>query len=861
MSTTHVDEPPDAPDAVSADERHPTDRGPGRLEDPPDDGSSPGASGSGFDREEEPKGTGEPEEAEWALGAHINQVRGESFWGNSFEIGGNRSIHNDTTVNAAIHFGATGSVTSRALRRSDFEARARETLHMVEENLLAAENDIGTVLEHAERDRFVIVTGERGLGKGALCTLVAARLADRDERIEQALLSTGYEPSVRWEPQVWFGEKGEYARAVLVFEDLLEEASGDLRSFFRRLDAQRLAALSAALHDANSYLLISADPTCLAENAKRLDGLGVRCAIEAPDEDLLVRILYRRLNRWQGDPERSAWWAAAEELLEDRAIWLAARLRTLPRAVFFVDHLLVGVVRDDVELVKAIDSLEDVESWLLTDLPEKKTHWSFVLALVLASTDSRERWVPWSLFHRLWRAVEDRLSTEQRWWKDDEERPLDRMKVDDHFLRITRAEVRTRAFPAGQAVRFVARETVDGLWRVLTGPGRAVLAILQPLVTEWMAAEDVDARELGARMLGRFGELEPERLVRAQIERQLSEDQGDERIASIVVGALSTGNPAYVDHCFELVRSAAADRDVSREPRKLRKMRALRALAWIGAADPERVLKIVEDLLTTRLEALDRPLASASRKIEKKQGRQLVAEEKQRPDGRGSEWWLLPWLDYGLLSEDAEDARGLLFGCRFILVGLVFGGHATRVFGALTSWLERDEPAVTPWITLTSLRKGGVLEAVERFPASLSWHDPESDGERSETCSRILIAVEGAEDVKTLAQFLEVSYARCSDLPPTLRVAMRRLIVETLTAWLAQGTVVPPIRDEARAIFRCLLAGPEASLREEVFELLRRASKERDDEQRERTAELALDILRADLLGLPDEVVAELPAG
>lgn len=853
MSTPHVDEPPDAPDAVSDDERHPTDRGPGRSEDPTHEGPPPGDDGSG----PESKESREPEEGDWALGAHINQVRGESFWGNSFEIGGNRSIHNDTTFNNAFHFGVTGSIPLRALRRSDFETRSRDDLRRAEETLIA-DGQVDAVLEHAERDRFVIVTGERCLGKGALCTLVAARLADRDERIEQALLSTGYEPSVRWEPQVWFGEKGEYAGAVVIFEDLLEEASGDLRSFFRRLDAQRLAALSAALHDADSYLLISADPTCLAENAKRLDGLGVRCAIEAPEEVLLLRALYRRLNRWQGDPERSEWWTAAEELLDDRATWLAARLRTLPRAVFFVDHLLIGVVRDDVELAKAIDSLEDAESWLLTDLPEKKTHWSFVLALVLASTDSRERWVPWSLFHRLWRGVEDRLSTEQRWWKDDEERPLDRMKVDDHFLRITRAEVRTRAFPAGQAVRFVARETVDGLWRVLTGPGRAVLAILQPLATEWMAAEDVDARELGARMLGRFGELEPERLVRAQVERQLSEEQGDERIASIVVGAVSTGNQAYVDHCFELVRSAAADQDVSREPRKLRKMRALRALAWIGAADPERVLKIVEGLLTTRLETLDRRLASASRKVEKAVERRLAEEGKQSPAEYESEKWLPRCLNEILLP---EDARGSLFGCRFILVGLVFGGHATRVFGALTSWLERDEPTVTPWITLTSLRKGGVLEAVERFPVSLSWHDPESDGERSETCSRILIALEGAEDVKTLARFLEVSYAKCPDLPPTLRVAMRRLIVETLTAWLAQGAVVPPIRDEARAIFRCLLAGPEASLREEVFELLRRASKERDDEQRERTAELALDILRADLLGLPDEVVAELPAG
>jgi hypothetical protein len=731
------------------------------------------------------------------------------------------------------YLGAAGAgawPSHREMTREDFDVLPADGLYGLQASLVVHEEAVAPVLECMEAHRLALVVGERGLGKGALCRYAAARVAERDPSVEELLVAGRLERELRWRPERFCGEDGDLAHRILVFEDALEEGNRDAARFVERLDEARVQGLQGALQDSGTYLLLSFDVERFPGRREKLSRLGVLAGVEPPSSRHVSQALHRRLAGRRIELERNdpELFEAAEGLLEERGEWLAIQLRTYPRAVRFADELLLPVARGELTLEQAVDRLEDLEYWLLAELPEDSPLWCFVLALVLASTDARFRWVPWLPFHRLWRSVERAIAGEIR-DGDEEGRPfrdLSRLVVDRRFLVRARSEARRLPYPAGEAVRFVDPIMAERLWRLLLGPGRALLATLVPRLEDLTRDDDLDLRSLAARALGRAGRMEPRAVSGRWIKRWLTPKSADAPVllGEMLGASLAAEDPEYAAGCFEEVRRAAASgKDSEASP-------AFFALAIAGRADPERVLRDLRKILTERIaprgESAGTPASWIYSRIE--------AEAKKRASSGPDP--MHPTV--GQLEAAASAFLGpkgavVLDGSRYTLAGLCFGGNPLLVLAHLADWMAGGGPAaLAPWAAFLVLRDGGMLRLVERFPVRATPGDETADGapDRPKAWSRILLAADDEEDVAGLATFVEAAFAACEPFPGRLRMRLRENLLGVLGGWARSAEVVSALRPRAVSLFSRLLETPEDELKKAVFDMLRAGDFEKPEQ-------------------------------
>jgi hypothetical protein len=725
-------------------------------------------------------------------------------------------------------------ILRRELSSQDFEPLPAEQLRGRERDLVPVEEDLALVAECLAHRRISVVVGDKGLGKGALCMLAAARIVERDPAVREVLIASALDRTVRWRPDGWFGGKRGHRRRILVFEDVFDDGNPDLARYFDRLDETRLDSVRTRLVDSDCYLLLTTAPEPLEVRRERLRRLGVLCEVALPSESTLLRVLHRRLVLRPvavDDGTDAQAESEAQKLLDKRGSWLAVRLRTIPRTVRFVDEMLGPVCRGEVALERALDSLDDLDHWVLSELPKEPARWTFVLALVLASADPRSRWVPWLLLHGLWRIVEEALQQELHWWGEEEARPLKRLVVDRGFLASTRAEVRRLPYPIGDAVRFVDPRTAERLWRVLLAPGRALLAVLLSRVITLADSEHSPLRPIAARAIGRIGEIEPARLVLSRLSEALDTDGDLTGLGETLVGVLSSEDRTYVAGSLDRLQSVAASGAL--EP----KARALAVLPSLGSADPEQALDMLERLLEARFARVEVDPAAVKHRLNTLFEQ---AESGQEPGMRSVEA-----LTRGVLDPDVQV---LLDGTQFVILGLCFAGHGAPAFRRLAKGLASGSPRVSPWIALLVLRDRGILAILEAHPLRVPVSDTDADVPRTAKASRLLLAAEEPEDVAALSESLETAYAASESFPLRLRSRLRENLLSKLEGWIRQGARLPLLRGTVRRLLADLRDCADPGLRTAVFDLLRRLSQQPSSSESPR--ELALEILRT---GVPGE--------
>jgi hypothetical protein len=723
-------------------------------------------------------------------------------------------------------FFAEGRLPEHDLRREDFdEIWSAERLGGLEGSSLIDEDQVTEVLARLERFRVLLLAGPRGLGKGGLGLLAATRITIR-EGLEEVLGAGALDRSVRLRTDSLFDAEGEYSRRVLFFEDFHDDGNPSLGGLIRRLDAPRLQALTGQLETAGSYLVLTSAPDRLPDRLERLRSLGIAFEIQPPSEADLVRVLkqqaaLRRVELDRRDPDLAG---QVDAVLDEHGRRLAVEIRTIPRAVRFVDELLIPLAQGELTLEQAMDRLDDVERWLLSELPRKgedsedRTLWSFTLALVLASAHPHVRWVPWTALHTLWRVVEKVLDRELGGGPDGEVpsvgRPLGRLIVDRPFLDRVRAEAGRLAYPIGEAVRFCDPATADRLWRVLLGPGRALLSTFASEVTRLAGSEDPVLRRIAARCLGRMGELQPQAIVLPRFERwqESGSDEDSFAMGEMAIGALASDDRDYVNGCLERLRRVVETAVVEGSTS------GFMALVPLGLAEDEWVFETLEVLLEKRLGEPERQAPPVSRRMH--QFVEEISGEQRALDHLSAE--VLQEVALATMAQNEVSATFALHSVQYVLVGLCFGGDPISVFEYLSRWLK-ESSAIAPWLSLMILRERGMLEILEDhpLPAPSDHEEPERAWDRGRI-SRILLAADDEESVRVLARFLERTFEACEPFPARLRDKLRRDLVELLAGWTLAAAPSEQLRPRMVVLLRSLVESSVDTLGRDVFALLNR---------------------------------------
>lgn len=663
--------------------------------------------------------------------------------------------------------------------------------------------------EHAQRSRFLILSGETGLGKGSLALTLAATLLQHRPGPKRVLLTGRPSPDL----QVDLRRLAiEVPQSVLVVEDAFVHANPSLRRLVEELDGQRLRSLDDSLRGAGCWVLLTASPESVPGDPARLDGVGVHLSLAAPRLDELRGSLHRLAQlRLSGDGCREDDRDAVKRLLEATADAICERLRTLPRLAAFVDGYLLTVARNEMEWEAAADRVDGLAEWLFEELPSEPTAWSFALALTLACAVPALGDPPLLAFDPLWRRL-DAAMREGLAGETPPPRPLAALGVGESLLRRTRSEIAGSRLPA---VRFRDPETPLRLWRALVdGPGRQVAGLLMGWLRPMVADDDPRLRETAARALGRLGALDPFHSTLPLVERWVGE--GDPRcfdgtLGGLLQGVVSAGDDDYRRATLRQL-SAAGDR--SKTASWIARAAGLRDL---GEVDLRLAMSEIRRAFEGQAKSLVDPLWQAHREAQRRLeaiargGRQVSEGVRQRV------------FSEAMTKHVPKLANNAFRAYRYALIGLGLLRDPVDVLHHIRPWLtpEPEETAdrttaLAGATALVLLSERGVLHLWGVRPIAVPISDDEDFA-----FSRLLLAVAGDEGAaKRAAEVLAAALDACSHLPPPLASVLRVNWRSFLIGW---GNAVGRCDtfDEAYAeLLRRLLPLSAGHAGDEVFRLL-----------------------------------------
>jgi hypothetical protein len=675
------------------------------------------------------------------------------------------------------------------LNRGHFERYDIKTVIDQARDLVA---DPGTVQECTavlHRGHLLFLTGDAESGKATLARRLAAELQGPHPCTELWLCRHGPDRNV--EVRVEDLASKSYRQRMVVFREPLEHENTDLDRFIRELGEERLAEIARRLAEVSSFLVFTAETGKLAGAEARLRGLGVLVEVRPLHPDLLREGLERLAGRLQLT-DRSE----VERLLARSGQRIVEHLKTIPRVARFVHETLADVAHGRVDLEAALSRADSLESWFLQDLQETVEGfdaWCYCLALVLCHAANRSESLPWIEFDALHRALKRFLESHLRIARAP--RNAHTLCRENALCRAARAEIDKPEFPEACSIRFRQASYPAQLWRVLLGPGRALLGMLRPLLAALGQAEEPYCRILAAQITGRIGELDPNRLVLPLLGRDGT------ALGPLFQGILASEDTRYRAHCMSGLRKIECGAGAARATG------AVRALVDIGRVDFEAALcelcAVCASELAPRIswESLGPAIARL--------------EDDARVDTAAVR--TLGNIKLGNLRQLLAQALPprcvqLLDAVRFSLVGLCLYRGPVQVLSRLRAYEADDEAALGRLFALVFLHSTGVFAYLEILSPSAG----------TEVCNLMLASAAALEDTAELARFLTWAHVSLGALPGALRQGLRGRLLALVKDWLRQGVRDEELRQTVLRLLRHLLAAESGDLRSEILHLLRR---------------------------------------
>jgi len=671
---------------------------------------------------------------------------------------------------------------------------------------------IGELWSALQEKRLLVVTGEPEQGKTTAAIYLSYRLrAEEQSRFSGSYLVHPLERSVKIIFDDIIENKDEFGGRMLFFRDAFAQGNRDVSDFFTRLDRHLVERMSKSLRNNDMFLLFTADSPA-GDLKRKLSGLGIEQELPPLGEDLLMEGLEFKLAQFPAQTGVSA--EELESILDAaKKRDLIQRLRTMPRIVQFVDNYLLKL-KDGLDFKLAIDRIDNLKGWFLTELADDFDSWCFALCLGLCQCLPLAPGVPWFEFEAFRKAMSFCLAKEL---KPGGRRGAGLREAisEEYLLARCRAEVYKDPNNGVDCVRFSNERYPEMLWRVFLGSNRRILNLLLPQLTRMAQLADPAVRQRAAQILGRVGEMDPLRITFGLMGDWIRSDDRRQQatVGSLYQGVLASKNSRYRNDCLRELSSLSEEED------KPELWTAIAAYRQIGEFDLPLAMGKFRQIAERKLvEPIDN-----TRRLDKILNRIENVVKDHKLDAIDS---MALAAYHTILREIADRVYNqegpILFAIQYAIVSLCLALDPLDVLGALEEWITSAEPALGGLAALIFLQENGIAEELERRRVEIPRPGDDTDA-RDQSCNPLVISIASSHNsVRRMARFLESMFGIFSSFfPPRSRQYLRKSFLFHLKAWAKDSSEVDVCRSAIEQLFAELLASSNRELSDQLFSYLR----------------------------------------
>ncbi|MBV9108461.1 MAG: hypothetical protein JO306_03515 [Gemmatimonadetes bacterium] len=378
-----------------------------------------------------------------------------------------------------------------------------------------SDGELEELLVHLTEKRILVLSADRGARKASVATCLGWHLRDRGGCKRPTLRVEGLRTHTRIDLLQLAQKDPELDGRVAIFRSPFATGNPDLLGVFEKMDRAGWEQVAARLRDRGAYLVFTATPDEVEPFRERVRDLRREVAPHPPA--VLAEVLDGRL------AEAESGGTAAPEALALLRAHRERLLGTFPYAARLAEFVDFWLGIDPPPLLdEALRRFNDSSRFLLSEVDGDFDAWSFGFTLALAHCARDTNGVRWVDFDRLHGYVRQWLRRDlaQRKAADEEDdgRPDLRLELSDEALqKRCRAEVRKDPDTLADQIHFRDGGS-EALWTVMLGRHRRVLGALLPRLRELVerlgdGEDDRALRAMAAQIIGRIGEIDPQRLV------------------------------------------------------------------------------------------------------------------------------------------------------------------------------------------------------------------------------------------------------------------------------------------------------------------------------------------------------------
>jgi hypothetical protein len=705
------------------------------------------------------------------------------------------------------------------------------------------------------KKRVLLLSGEVGLGRTTTAIYLAHLMmttaesgncarALNSKKSKTRLRQTYLIPALDRQTRVDFDEihkdgKGPANRFV-VFENAFLRNNQYLLRFFKDLNEPRLAQFSDKLARSNCYLVFTFTTTEASQLQSEPALKELHYELKYPSEELLSKSLDQMLDSLLTEPRINASHLAVLGDLKQRKV-LLQQIKTIPGVVGFVgDYLRDFSTEGEVDLSEAIRRSEDIRYWFQQDLTSDWDSWCFALSLALAHCRADAGGVSWYNFECLRGAVwlvlkrnpelfpPKSFSNEQIFGDAPAKVPI---LTDDVFLDRCRAKIQKDPNSLSDVISFCDEGRAQKLWRTLLKHNRRVLAMLLARFAEMVEdqATEPEPRALCAQIIGRFGEIDPERITSFLIDRWVysSEIYQQASVGALYQGIIASEDEHYRGYFLERLEELGTPSEIDEdaEPNdpvdpaeKKRLLTVIAICSRIGVQELSLAMKCLRRIVETKLVRAMRQAQLVERYIDRTN--QAFAKELSAEGA----------LDLLIYQKFLSDFAGRLYnqqssifvGVQYTLCYLALTTNVITVFQTLRRWIETSNRETGALIALMFLFEDGIAATLRSEGGN------QSNSSERRGCSPIVetMVSEGDSAVLEMARFLATLYESFDvtfAYPSQFIRYLKASFLFQLTEWVDEALPIESCRIAMEKLFQELLRIHQGSLFDLTHDLLNSA--------------------------------------
>jgi hypothetical protein len=764
-----------------------------------------------------------------------------------------------------IYFGDRSGFSNIVIRSFAFDEIKPLTKEKQEEiaSLFVADpSEVERLRRVLVEKRILILSGESGLGKATTAIYLGSLIVEHTDAGEveavspEIFLIPTLERYVKIDLNEICNCDDVPSNRFVIFKNALTRCNHDLLGFLAQLNEYSVGQFANRLKKDNSYLIFTVSPSEAAHLQPNLGDKDLHYELKHLSDELMAKGLERKLAQLAQSPR-----IASERLKQLREPkqqeLLIADLKTMARIARFAEYYLrdSGATEVEADLGEAIRRSEDITYWFHHDLISDFEAWCFTLSLGLAHCLNDARGVSWVDFEYLRRTVWQCLKRDPelfpRGFISNGQPPVEFSEkppalMDDIYLEKSRARILKDPNSLADLIHFSEGSYSQKLWEILLKHHRRILTLLLPRLCE-MAEDhsgkyDHRQRALCARIIGRIGEIDPDRVSLALVERWLNSANFSDRatIGALYQGILASRDERYRGAFLNLLESLSASDNsnvnqgeeeetafspeeknrllAARAAEKNRLLTAISVYSQLGPYYLSLAVRGLERIAQAKLVPLMEDVQRIGRLIERT--RNEFSQQTSADEALG----LLIYQD--MLSDLAARLyaqQGHIFvGVQYALCSLALNTDPISVFKELRYWIESSNQATGALVALMFLTGNGIAATLESRQVEIS--NSEVTTAERKSCNPMIAALTlGQESVLEMARFLVTLFESFSVkfiFPKEFIRYLRESFLFHLQAWVEESLPIESCRKATENLFAELMRVHKGVLFEPIYKLL-----------------------------------------